>query len=81
VEGPHFGAPGHCGDWCPIPLVVWALEPYNLGGFSTDGTVAYIGGVTRRNWSRKHIQPVGLALLFFSFAAQFVGVFLPVRVG
>lgn len=59
----------------------WALEPYDPPGFSSDGTAAHFAAITRRNWWRKHIQPVGLALLFFSFAAQLVGVLLPVMAG
>jgi hypothetical protein len=59
----------------------YAYEPYDLPTFSGPGTLDHIAGVRRRNWWRKRLQRFGLVLLFLSFIAQIVGVFLPVRVG
>jgi hypothetical protein len=57
----------------------WALEPYEAARWAGEGTAARLKAVTTRNEARKRWQRLGLALLFLSFLAQIVGVFLPVR--
>jgi|ERR1700722_5394667 len=55
-----------------LNFFVTTLQTLAVGWRRAKGPSPTLMGFTRRNRWRKRWQPLGLALLFFSFAAQFV---------